>query len=179
MEDVKNQMVLYDAALIQKHIYTIRGVHVMLDRDLAFLYKVETRVLIQAVKRNIERFPTTFCFQLTNEEFSLWKSQIVMSKEDKKRTKASALRLYRTRRGHAFRCAAQRNRGKSQHSYYGSVCRHAPLYADQCANISSARYAGNEADGNRICTIEKSEKGKGQCVLNLQHITMILSTSFP
>ena len=84
MEDAKKQMALFDTAYIQKNIYTIRGVHVMLDRDLAPLYKVETRALIQAVKRNIERFPTVFCFQLTKEEFSLWKSQIVMSKEDKK-----------------------------------------------------------------------------------------------
>jgi hypothetical protein len=74
MEDAKNQLGIYDPALIQKRIYTIRGVQVMLDRDLAALYKVETRVLIQAVKRNIVRFPKEFCFQLTNEEFIFWKS---------------------------------------------------------------------------------------------------------
>lgn len=51
----------------------------MLDRDLAQLYGVETRVLNQAVKRNIERFPEDFMFQLTQDEFEDWKSQIVMS----------------------------------------------------------------------------------------------------
>jgi hypothetical protein len=68
---------------IQNKIYTFRGVQVMSDRDLASLYGVETRVLNQAVKRNSGRFPKEFCFQLTNEEFDNWKSQIVISNEDK------------------------------------------------------------------------------------------------
>jgi len=69
---------------IENKIFTIRGVQVMLDRDLAELYQVETRVLNQAVKRNIERFPKYYYFQLTNTEFETWKSQIVISKEDQK-----------------------------------------------------------------------------------------------
>ena len=51
--------------LIQSKIYEIRGQKVMLDRDLAELYQVETRVLNQAVKRNIDRFPEDFMFQVT------------------------------------------------------------------------------------------------------------------
>ena len=54
--------------LIQSKIYEIRGQKVMLDRDLAELYQVETRVLNQAVKRNIDRFPEDFMFELTKEE---------------------------------------------------------------------------------------------------------------
>ena len=65
--------------IIEKKIYLIRGTNVMLDKDLAELYGVETRVLIQAVKRNIERFPEDFMFQLTKEEFENLKSQIVTS----------------------------------------------------------------------------------------------------
>ena len=65
---------------IQPLIRIIRGQHVMLDRDLAVLYRVETRVLNQAVKRNLERFPEDFMFQLTKEEFEIWKSQFVTSK---------------------------------------------------------------------------------------------------
>ena len=65
--------------LIQKKIYEIRGQKVMLDRDLATMYGVETRALNQAVKRNMERFPEDFMFQLTDEETTDWKSQIVMS----------------------------------------------------------------------------------------------------
>ena len=54
---------------IQNRIYEIRGERVMLDGDLAGLYEIETKVLNQAVKRNIKRFPNDFIFQLTNEEF--------------------------------------------------------------------------------------------------------------
>ena len=54
--------------LIQSKIYEIRGQKVMLDRDLAELYQVETRVLNQAVKRNIDRFPEDFMFRLTKEK---------------------------------------------------------------------------------------------------------------
>ena len=68
---------------IQSRIYTIRSLQVMVDRDLASLYDVETRVLNQAVKRNSERFPDDYCFQLNDEEFTNWKSQIVMSNEDR------------------------------------------------------------------------------------------------
>ncbi len=65
--------------LIQSKIYEVRGQRVMLDFDLAGMYQVETRTLNQAVKRNIKRFPSDFMFQLTNEEFSNLKSQIVTS----------------------------------------------------------------------------------------------------
>jgi hypothetical protein len=65
-------------------IHMIRGVKVILDRDLAGLYGVETRALKQAVRRNRERFPEDFMFFLTGEEFREWRSQFVMSKEDTK-----------------------------------------------------------------------------------------------
>jgi len=68
---------LYTQDTIQQKIYTIRGVQVMLDRDLATLYQVETKVLNQAVKRNIKRFPSHFMFQLTKEEWDCLRSQIV------------------------------------------------------------------------------------------------------
>jgi len=64
---------------IASSIYLIRGEKVMLDYDLADLYSVETRALVQAVKRNIERFPAHFMFQLSEEELEYWRSQIVIS----------------------------------------------------------------------------------------------------
>jgi len=64
-------------------IYLIHGQKVMLDRDLAELYGVQTKVLKQAVRRNIGRFPPDFMFELTNEEFKDWRSQFVTSKSDK------------------------------------------------------------------------------------------------
>lgn len=66
---------------IESKILTIRGQQVMLDRDLAELYGVETRVLNQAVKRNAERFPERFMFQLTQEESAFLMSQNVISNE--------------------------------------------------------------------------------------------------
>jgi hypothetical protein len=65
---------------IEKRIYLIRNRKVMLSTDLAALYETEPRALIQAVKRNIERFPDDFMFQLSVEEFETLKSQYVTSK---------------------------------------------------------------------------------------------------
>ena len=65
--------------VIQNKIYEIRGTKVMLDRDLAEMYGVQTKALNQAVKRNFTRFPEDFMFQLTNEETQNWKSQLVTS----------------------------------------------------------------------------------------------------
>ena len=64
---------------IAASIYIIRGQKVMQDADLAALYGVETKVFNQAVRRNTDRFPEDFLFQLTNEETENWRSQIVTS----------------------------------------------------------------------------------------------------
>jgi len=68
---------------IQQAIYIIRGQKVILDRDLAALYGVSTKVLKQAVRRNAGRFPNDFMFVLTPKEFAIWRSQFVTSKFDK------------------------------------------------------------------------------------------------
>ncbi len=68
---------------IESKIFSFRGVQVMVDKDLAELFEIETRVLNQAVKRNGKRFPESFRFQLNDEEFEIWKSQIVMTNNDK------------------------------------------------------------------------------------------------
>jgi hypothetical protein len=68
---------------IQDMIYEIRGQKVMLDSDLAALYEVELKVMNQAVKRNIGRFPLDFMFQLTNDEWDSLRSQIVTSKNNR------------------------------------------------------------------------------------------------
>jgi hypothetical protein len=65
--------------VIEKRILFIRKHKVMLDRDIAELYGIETRVLVQAVKRNLKRFPGDFMFQLNKDEFSHWRSQFVIS----------------------------------------------------------------------------------------------------
>ena len=75
-----------DLMIVQNLIYEIRGQKVMLDFDLARLYQVETKVLNQAVRRNIKRFPEDFMFQLDNKEFANLKSQIVTSSWGGRRT---------------------------------------------------------------------------------------------
>lgn len=67
------------APAVEKRILVVRGRQVMLDEDLADLYGVETRVLVQQVRRNEKRFPADFMFQLSTEEFGHLKSQFVMS----------------------------------------------------------------------------------------------------
>jgi hypothetical protein len=71
---MKNEIAIPEEIITNK-IYLIREQKVMLDRDLADLYKVETKQLKRQVRRNIERFPKDFMFQLNNEEFTNWRSQ--------------------------------------------------------------------------------------------------------
>jgi len=75
-----------DLIIVQNLIYEFRGKKVMLDFDLAKLYRVETRVLNQSVKRNLKRFPPDFMFQLDNKEFASLKSQFVTSSWGGRRT---------------------------------------------------------------------------------------------
>ena len=83
MKATKNQVVKVGNSItpemVRGRILTFRGVQVLLDRDLAELYGVPTGALNQAVKRNSNRFPERFMFQLSEEEFKNWKSQIVIS----------------------------------------------------------------------------------------------------
>ena len=78
----KNEKQTMPFESIADKIITLCGVRVMLDRDLSDLYGVETRVLKQAVRRNIDRFPSDFMFELTDTEFENWRSQFVTSKSD-------------------------------------------------------------------------------------------------
>lgn len=78
-----NEIAIIDEHTIQNKIYTLRDLQVMLDRDLAELYGVETKVFNQAVKRNSDRFPADFMFQLTKEELENWRSQFVTSNKEK------------------------------------------------------------------------------------------------
>lgn len=79
----KDMKILIPQDVIVSKIYEVRGEKVMIDRDLAELYGVETRVLNQAVRRNLKRFPDDFMFQMTQAEMEDWKSQIVISNKEK------------------------------------------------------------------------------------------------
>lgn len=82
MSKKSNALVVPDELLMNK-IYLIRNQKVMLDRDLAELYQVETKVLKQSVKRHLKRFPEDFMFEMTELEFRNWRSQFVTSNSDK------------------------------------------------------------------------------------------------
>ena len=92
---------MVDLQLIRSKIYEIRGQQVMLDFDLAQMYGTETKVLKQAVKRNIKHFPTDFMFELNKEEFEFLRSQFVTSNQRGRNT-LYALCLYRAKSGNAF-----------------------------------------------------------------------------
>lgn len=79
---MSKSILIPDEVVISK-IYLIRGQKVMIDRDLAELYGVETRVLKQAVRRNIERFPEDFMFEMNKEEFDQWREENITASEDK------------------------------------------------------------------------------------------------
>ena len=79
---MENKSIILNESDLKNKIYTIRGVQVMLDSDLAEIYGVETKRLNEQVKRNIERFPEEFMFQLSAEEFEVLRSQIATSKKE-------------------------------------------------------------------------------------------------
>lgn len=79
----KSNAIILPNEMITNKIYLIRGEKVMLDRDLAELYEVETKYLKRQVRRNSLRFPADFMFELTQEEFQLWRSQFGTSNSDK------------------------------------------------------------------------------------------------
>lgn len=78
---MNSKIAIPDEVILNK-IFLIRGQKVMIDRDLSELYGIETKVLKQAVRRNIERFPDDFMFEMTVNEFHDWRSQFVTSKSD-------------------------------------------------------------------------------------------------
>ena len=80
---MKKSILLADEVIMNK-IYMVRGQKVMIDRDLAELYGVETKVLKQAVRRNTDRFPDDFMFEMSKKEFENWRSQFVTSNNGSK-----------------------------------------------------------------------------------------------
>jgi len=91
-----------ELTIIQKRIFEIRGHRVMLDFYLAELYNVETRVLNQAVKRNKNRFPIDFMFQLSKSEWEKWKSQIVLSSKSESGNSSQLVMSSKKHRGSKY-----------------------------------------------------------------------------
>src|SRR5690606_22520237 len=82
MSTLNHQITVAEEVIMNK-IYVVRGQKVMIDRDLAVLYGVETKRLKEAVRRNIDRCPEDFMFEMSKEELEGWRTQNATSKEDK------------------------------------------------------------------------------------------------
>ena len=82
MNNLEKFFAIPDEVIIQK-IYLLRGIKVMLDRDLAQLYGVDTKVLKQSVKRHSDRFPNDFMFEMAKTEFEAWRTKFAISQNDK------------------------------------------------------------------------------------------------
>ena len=91
MNTSNNKITVFDTDKIQNLIYTMRGVQVMLDSDLAELYNVKTGRINEQVKRNVTRFPKEFMFQLTKDEYDTLMSQIAISTNDSLRSQNATL----------------------------------------------------------------------------------------
>jgi hypothetical protein len=78
---INRDRALVPVEVVERRIAMARGYKVMVDSDLAELYQVETRVLVQAIKRNLNRFPSDFMFQLSREEAAAMRSQIVIASQ--------------------------------------------------------------------------------------------------
>ncbi|WP_372933393.1 ORF6N domain-containing protein [Mariniphaga sediminis] len=83
MTEEKNEGIMLSDEVVMTKIFVVRNQRVMIDRDLAELYGVETKRLKEAVRRNITRFPEDFMFEMTKEELQIWRSQFASSNSDK------------------------------------------------------------------------------------------------
>src|SRR5207237_1645481 len=112
---------LIPAERIEHSILLIRGQKVILDRDLGDLYGVETKTLNRAVRRNLDRFPSDFMFQLTLKEFTALRCQFGTSK-GRGGAALSSSGVYRAGRGHAFERSKQQTSRAGQHRDHAGIC---------------------------------------------------------
>ena len=147
---------------VERRIYLIRGEKVMFDHDLAELYGVDTGALNRAVKRNGDRFPGDFMFQLGGDEWERLRCQIGISnkgtevsrsalrfqiwhlKQQTWRPAISAVRFYRTKRRDVVQCVAQRPRGASQYCHHAYIRAPARDASVQCRSRSQIERTGKE-----------------------------------
>ena len=133
-EPVANCDQLPEVIDIKPLIRVIRDQQVMIDRDLAQLYGVETRRLNEQVKRNIARFPDDFMFQLNKEEFEDWKSHFATSNSII--MGARKLPYAFTEQGIAMLSSVLKSQtAVDVNIHYASFCVHAPFCSDQCSVV--------------------------------------------
>ena len=110
-------------SMIESYIYLIRGQKVLLDADLATLYQVETKALNQAVRRNVERFPEDFMFQLTRKEDEAFEvTDCNLKRRWPRRTALPSPRFYGAGNCHALVRPHQQASHRGEHRYYADLC---------------------------------------------------------
>lgn len=127
------------AERIERCIYLIRGQKVVLDQDLAGLYGVQTRVLNQAVTRNMDRFPEDFAFRLTPDEFENLKSQIVTSSWGGRRKPPQG--VYGAGCGHAVQRSEECTSHQREHCHYENIRQTQRDNGRQCSSQPENRTA--------------------------------------
>ena len=127
-----------DLVIIENKIYEIRGQKVMLDFDLAEMYEIGTKYLKQMVRRNAERFPEDFMFQLSNEEVNCL-IEVANCNLKQRRYPLLPLRLHRTRRRHAFRHPPESQSHRSQHQHHACLRPHAAISSLSCSEARAWR----------------------------------------
>jgi hypothetical protein len=116
--------------VLERRIYLIRGQKVMLDRDLAQLYKVTTKAFNQAARRNRDRFPEDFMFQLTESESSALRSQFVTLEKGRGRYSKYTSLAFTELGIHALVGPSQQARSADEHPHHAGVCQTARSYGN-------------------------------------------------
>ena len=121
-KDTRGQILPVPVEVIERRIYLVRLQKVMLDADLARLYEVPTKVFNQAVKRNLERFPEDFMFQLTSSEAASLRSQFVTSNGGRGGSRYLPFVFTEHGVGHAFFNLEEQTRGTDEHPHCSRFC---------------------------------------------------------
>ena len=124
--DIGGNTRIVPAERIESRILLVRGQKVLLDTDLAALYEVDTKALKRAVRRNLQRYPPDFMFQLTRNEWVSLRCQIGTS-NGRGGQAVRSVRLHRARSGHALECAEKRSSRTGEHRDHADIIDFLPL----------------------------------------------------
>ena len=159
---MKNEIIIHSENDLQSRIYTIRGLPVMLDFDLAEIYGYEVKRLNQQVKRNISRFPDDFMFQLTKYEVEILKSQLVTSSENNDLVKSQIATSQET--GILMSQNATSRDGKNLVKSQFVTSRTETLFSGQEGGVRKLPYAFTEQGIYMLATVLRGELAEQQSI---------------
>lgn len=168
---MENEVIIYNDNEIQNRILTIKNQQVMIDRDLAEFYGVETKVLNQAVKRNIERFPSNFMFQLSDDE----KNELVTNCDRFKTLKHSSSLPYAfTEQGVAMLSAVLKSDAAVRTSIMiRKLCQVKGMPEKEAECLEVKRQAMNDSITNRGNPSDDVKSASGEIYTNIKRILQL------